>query len=205
MSNDNNSIGGLGGNQSLGATGLGMNASCSGFFDEKTNLYNKSDTTEILKCCIDNCTEESRMCYTNCDLDNSANVENCYNKCNWGNNCISRCSAADNKRIYDDYFNCARDIGDCVGGIPDKECVIKNKEKILECCRKTCLSTQDTDCETMCDYLEYVILNKQPLKRVITRQQTLKNKTGYSFTILITFFIGFITILIIYLIFFSNK
>jgi len=148
----------------------GMFVTCSGEWDEKTQQYKSADSTQIAKCCLDQCKAPVKFCRKYCYDNNKPGEEfnspilmqRCLETCQDERNlCIDTCRlispyAGGNN----DYVQCATNFG-CRGlnDLPDPECVKKNKNAIFQCCRQTCIPTKNVDCQQHCEFLQKEIIN----------------------------------------------
>jgi hypothetical protein len=151
-------------------------ASCSTRSDENTGYLIRASSSEIFECCVGKCKPKHDYCVGACKkyLDDSRNRFT--NKEKMGR-CIANCRIMDTLctqecrglapgfNIDNSYYDCAVKNG-CprgLGQIPDKNCVKKNKDIILNCCRSRCTPTNVIDCQEHCETLEQTIVDPQSL------------------------------------------
>lgn len=204
---------------------------CSKQWDEKSQQWNESDVTDMAKCCTNECLEPVKFCYNYCDTERNNYSSpmlkyRCQQMCEDQRNiCLDTCSLISKHVSKEDnnYIKCAIDHKCASKGTqPDVNCLLKQKQNILECCNKTSIASPELDIIKHCNYLETVYLNPPPVL-VSPDKDTMieslsefknsrfglesKNKKGYKKVILITIAIVLLIIFIIILviIFFINK
>lgn len=147
-----------------------MFSSCSVFWDKEKNALRKATDTEIFQCCARDCVEPLKYCEDYCmqnfgadsGYSNTSYLERCIKACaNQRDMCLDTCRLSS---VYSEpnnnYNKCAAKYG-CKGlyGFPDANCVTENEENIFDCCRKTCIPTQNLDCEQHCQFSAYVAMH----------------------------------------------
>lgn len=162
----------------------GMFATCSGIWDDRLQQYRNATSTEIADCCSQQCIKPVKFCRKYCmdnlvqEFDNKVLLDKCLKTCEDVRNiCLGTCSlSSPHVGMNNNYFQCAYEFG-CrgVGNYPDRECVIKNKDEIFNCCRKTCLPTKDIDCQQHCEYIQSAIIDPEKTTGVPLSQKTLNN------------------------------
>ena len=145
-----------------------MFLTCSREWDEDSQKWNEKDVTDMAKCCANECLEPVKFCYNYCDKHRDYNSPvlkyRCQQMCeDQRNMCLDTCSLISPYVSKDNnYIKCAID-NECVsqGLQPNVNCLLKNKEKIFECCTKTTIPSSEIDIIKHCNYLESVYLNPQ--------------------------------------------
>jgi hypothetical protein len=179
----------------------GMYSLCSSFLNKETGQYIEESEISKTKCClgvnkkqVDICRDE---CYTRYGIHsenpNSEKYRLCYTSC-------------ENTAIFADvvcrrtselwgeknpFIICAKQTG-CIDKydktIIDPECVKKNKNNLIKCCRQNCTPTTSIDCDEHCDVSFSAVYNRKrfnPLwentyKMKPNPEQRLKNIQNYS-------------------------
>ncbi len=147
----------------------GMFATCSGTWDEKSQTYRDSDSTEVMKCCVANCIKPVKFCYKYChdnhgpgqEFDSPIKLDRCMETCGDERDmCLDTCSlSSPHVGMKNNYLQCA--LQHCEGGIgnyPSKECIEKHKDKLFECCRRSCIPTHNLDCQKHCEYIQSIMV-----------------------------------------------
>uniref|UniRef100_A0A6C0JS36 Uncharacterized protein n=1 Tax=viral metagenome TaxID=1070528 RepID=A0A6C0JS36_9ZZZZ len=138
---------------------------CSGYWDEKAQVFRRADETEQRDCCMKTCKpfvdtcanicpkaapKYQKLCYKTCDDI----VTTCGDFCNlsspvWGaNNPIFK--GTKEKECGDDIYNPL-----------NIDCIKKNKDAIINICRHNCTPTSKLDCEEHCKYSYNIISDKK--------------------------------------------
>lgn len=176
----------------------GMSVTCSGIWNSKSQKYESSDSTQIAKCCLDECKHSINFCRKYCHDNNKHGQEfespilmkSCLNKCEAKReSCIDTCRLiTPYVGVNNNYIQCANKFG-CRGlnDLPDPECVKKNKESIFKCCRHTCIPMKDLDCQSHCEFLQSVTidadkvgipkLNKHTLRKLKRKYKIYKDSS----------------------------
>lgn len=145
----------------------GMFATCSKVWNKTTQKYDASDSTDVFKCCSKQCIKPVKWCYDYCNkniiLDGDFSIlGRCMETCDHEKNlCLDTCKlSSPYVGMGNNYYECSKKY-DCIGigNLPDKNCVKKYKDDIFECCRRTCIPTQDLDCQKHCEYIQSISLN----------------------------------------------
>lgn len=147
-----------------------MFVTCQSEFDQKTNSWNESEMTDMHKCCIEHCLKPVKFCYNYCkdhqgpkDKYNTPMLKyRCLQTCeDQRNMCVDTCSLINTRFFGEDnqYIKCSNESG-CED--INTDCIFNKKDDIFKCCRQTCVTSKDIDCEKYCKYLETFYLNPPP-------------------------------------------
>lgn len=154
----------------------GMYSLCSYFLDKESGEYTELSEIDKTKCClkvnkdqVDICRSE---CYTRYGIDSqepdSEKYRLCYNSCEnaaifsdivcrrtsdiWGNN--------------NPFIICAKETG-CTDKYDNNkinpECAKKNKDSLIQCCRRNCISSSTVDCDEHCDISFSAVYDRRKL------------------------------------------
>jgi hypothetical protein len=154
----------------------GLYSLCSSFLDKETGKYKEVSEINKTRCCLqvnkkqaDICRDE---CYIRYGIDGSEpNAEKyrlCYSSCEnaaifadivcrrtsdiWGDN--------------NPFIICAKEYG-CTDEYDNNkmspECVKKNKDKLITCCRKKCIPTTTVNCDDHCDVSFEAVYDRRKL------------------------------------------
>tara|TARA_B100000989_G_C19431474_1_gene423250 strand:+ start:367 stop:978 length:612 start_codon:yes stop_codon:yes gene_type:complete len=144
----------------------GVFATCNSYYDEKTKKYVILDGTKKYDCCLKACDKPINFCIDYCNTNypdpNSAKNQECEQDCGIHEDmCRDYCTLVSPKYLGMDnyYYQCTYDYGCGDKGLSNyinEDCVEENAEKILDCCKKSCQSTQEMDCESYCKYMQDV-------------------------------------------------
>lgn len=183
-----------------------MFTTCAGVWDKDTQIWNDVDVTDVAKCCTKECMNQVATCYDYCNEHKGAYqtyntpmlLYRCMKTCEDQRNiCLDTCSLS-SKHVgrNNNYIDCANMKG-CTGlGIPNVECLLKNKQDIFNCCTMSCIPSEYLDCEKNCKYLESVYLNPlQELEFPVDSRAIISTYTKNEFKQSYILF-GFIGILI---------
>lgn len=169
----------------------GMFTTCSGYWDNKTHSFHPADSTNVAACCARNCGNSVKYCQKFC-YDNSGEgqmfhdpgmLSRCLDTCNDQRNaCLDTCRlSSPYVGTRNNYIECAKGQG-CIGtgplALPTPECVGKNKDAIMTCCRKTCTPHKDLDCQKHCDFLQETSINPDKMGVPRVTKQTLREISG---------------------------
>ena len=151
----------------------GMFSTCSVHFDKYKNSLDYTDITEISNCCNNKCSKPYKFCHEYCinnyggnkEVENPELINRCIGRCKYNKNlCYNTCSIINTETdfyLYNNYVDCATK-NNCIeysSRIQNKDCLRKNKEQILHCCRNSCIPTSMLDCDKQCEYLHRKVLN----------------------------------------------
>ena len=149
-------------------------ALCDGYLDEKSNIFYKANNSEKGYCCLQTCKPFIEKCEKNCQ--ESSFKKTCRKKCdNIKKLCEDNCKLGSleiwglDNPIYKgtNEYGCGT-----VGSFEnpsEQKCLIQNKSKIIQVCRRNCLPTSDINCDDHCKYSFDLIYDKN------TNPLTLKN------------------------------
>lgn len=140
-------------------------AYCHGIWDPQTRTYKHSTDLDVVNCCVQACQGYISYCFQQCHNNygpESANAsyrahEKCHRQCrqlitNCENDCL------DYPIALSDLVTCA-EISNC-STYPDldTECLDKNRETIVACCKKQC-----PHCDKDCDQYWHQLRSGSPL------------------------------------------
>jgi hypothetical protein len=135
----------------------GLSGLCSVFWDSDTKSYQRADATEEMRCCLSECIEPVKFCNNYCHSmhdPSSGEHAKCTRACAYQKYiCNSACRLMNKVWYKDDYLKTCVLESRCIkDGQPVKECLQKNKLKIMNCCQKACIPTRDVECSSFCEY-----------------------------------------------------
>jgi hypothetical protein len=143
-----------------------MFVTCAGEWNEDTMKWDPADATEAVSCCIDQCMGPVNFCYDYCKSNRKSESEmskyRCSQMCEDQRKiCIDTCSLI-SKHVGKDnaYVHCATKNGCSNPEVShDVDCLLEHNDTILQCCRKSCTTSNEVDCDKNCDYLHSVYTN----------------------------------------------
>lgn len=136
---------------------LGPFGLCTGYWDEKNQMYQHADITEMAKCCLNTCSPTIEQCRKDClTIKNPTYKYLCYDSCDRDiqNSCVNNCILINNIYGTPIMKNVLKDFG-CGDGIykqVDKDCATKNKDAIIKQCTSDCIPTRNIDCSKYCNF-----------------------------------------------------
>ena len=148
-----------------------MFLTCFGEWNEDSQTWTDFDVTDMAKCCTNECLNPVNFCYDYCEKnrkDSSPILKyRCKQMCEDQRNiCLDTCSLISKhvSKEENNYIKCAID-NNCGSHVlvPKVDCILKNKQKIFDCCTKTTIPSSEIDVEKHCKYLESVYLNPPPV------------------------------------------
>jgi hypothetical protein len=148
-----------------------MFLTCFGEWNEDSQTWTDFDVTDMAKCCTNECLNPVNFCYDYCEKDRKDASPilkyRCKQMCEDQRNiCLDTCSLI-SKHVSKEENNdikCAIDNNCGSHGLqPKVDCILKNKQKIFDCCTKTTIPSPEIDAEKHCKYLESVYLNPPPV------------------------------------------
>lgn len=163
----------------------GMFPTCSGYWDEQSGQFRRSDSTQLAKCCVDDCVAPVQYCKEFCRQqhgpgqpnDSPDLLRNCLETCNDEREaCLATCRlSSPYVGLDNNYIQCANRFG-CKGlrELPDAKCVEENKDRIFQCCRDTCIPTRDLDCQAHCEFLQTITIDPTKIGIPKTSDQSLR-------------------------------
>jgi|UniRef100_A0A6C0J4J8 hypothetical protein len=189
---------------------LGMYTSCKTIYDKEKNKMVNSTTTDVFKCCVEQCKPPVKFCneFCNQDTDHLEPKETCKKKCDIQlDMCIDTCKLSSEHTLpFNNFYkNC---ISNSCKSTKDYECINKNKHKIKNCCMDNCTPTRSLTCHKYCDYFEKFFskntkqdinntLSVNTVENLPTKTSKCKNKKLW---IILSIFFTFVSILLIFLI-----
>ncbi len=140
---------------------------CKGFWDPEKKQYHTGSSADIVNCCIDSCTRS----FAGKVQDKAFEMKK---------TCISACLALPAPGL--------ESIEDCIPTVGceryDVPCIVENREKIIECCRKQCTPSQSEECKDCEDMFDLTLLIKRQLTGVpeysLSALETNNNETKFS-------------------------
>jgi hypothetical protein len=128
---------------------------CQATWDTNRKKFYGMNKADELKCCFDRCDEPIKNCKKFCentlknDEDKQAcNVicvkqkvlceDNCKAYLDWEQNPLVIC--AKKSKCFKDNFTF------------DSDCVGKNRENLINCCKNSCIQSDDYDCNDLCEF-----------------------------------------------------
>ena len=160
----------------------GLFSLCSFVWDKENKRYIEADASDIVKCCLKECEKPIEFCLNYCNDTYGKKSKN--NQPAFMHKCIQNCTKQQLEcvqvcRANKDYWynslieQCSRDKNCFLSNNdPDKDCIIRNKKEILNCCHKKCIPSKDLNCYNYCD-VSY-IANTTPEKLGIPRKKVLE-------------------------------
>lgn len=136
-------------------------AYCQGQWDPKKKRYTNSDSMDVIMCCVDSCKSYISDCFNSChhtygpksSLANYKNHKKCHAQCSQLiNNCESVCLSYPSKGIKE--LSACAETYNC-GKFPlfDKDCLLRNKPEIIQCCNMDCGCIKE--CNQFWEHLAY--------------------------------------------------
>ena len=143
-----------------------MFVTCAGEWDEDTMSWKQSDVTDAAICCNNQCMGPVNFCYDYCKSNRNSASEmtkyRCSQMCEDQRKlCVDTCSLI-SKHVgkNNEYVICAIQNGCLNPEVSHQvDCLLEHKDVILECCRNSCTSSNEVDCDKNCKYLESVYTN----------------------------------------------
>ena len=152
---------------------------CMGIWDANRKKFFDTNSVNVIDCCIELCRRHIDYCYDQCEKKYGVNGETpdsfqntrCYKQCGiLTNTCKSGC--LENKSTgLEIVKNCSESCKE------DAECLERNKDTIISCCKKNCISNQSTDCtEDNCNLFfdHYSDSKKFPLSKMEDKHKLTK-------------------------------
>lgn len=174
-------------------SGTGIIPLCNGSWEN--GKFKESSSSEIVNCCIENCSKTSKLCDELCEEDYLDDKKYCKAQCtNLSDICLKNCTlTAEDSLVENSYTNCANKYGCGFDNniFIDPSCALNNDKDIMNCCIQNC--TKD-DCENHCKYLRNTIvefkesgLNKttNTLKKKVIENYEYEDENVYKFFIII--------------------
>ena len=133
---------------------------CQRVYDEKTKKWRDATFYELGSCCVNICNERTELCKKDCAKINYSSPylkQECNNECEILNSNLCRkfCRLTSGQFItYKTAFDCAKQIN-CldVQGLPEINCVTKNKDSFKKCLEPYCKKLNVRDCDVYLDFL----------------------------------------------------
>ena len=118
---------------------------CRGIWDENLQKFIDSNSLQVRKCCLDMCKNHIDYCFDTCNQtyhDDFWQNTRCKDKCSQlEKGCKEGCMI-----IYSEGLKITNDCSENHGcGYFDKECIEKNKDNIIDCCKNNCILNCDTN------------------------------------------------------------
>lgn len=138
---------------------------CSGYWDEKSQLFRRADETEQGDCCVKTCKPFVDACANMCPKAAPEYQGLCYKTCD---DIVTTCG--DFCKLSSPVWGANNPIlkgtkeKGCGDGIYEPlniECIKKNQNDIINICRHDCTTTSKLDCEQHCDYSYGIISDKK--------------------------------------------
>lgn len=155
---------------------------CTGYWDENERIYKGANRTQELDCCLSNCKPFIEECKTTCQKIDSDYIKGtCEQTCeDIKNNCEDNCKlSSENWGVNNPIFNSIGKYG-CGDGYYkpiDNNCIRKNKKDILLECKKSCIPTNDINCDEHCEY-SYNLIYKSEDKTTFLSQRKMSSQYG---------------------------
>lgn len=133
-------------------------AECSVIWNDKTQTFQLNDYVDVIKCCKNKCNYLKSQCDSYCEKNVPLEeMDDCKFKCKEQQTyCADNCFVQDIKGINgDNPFNYCGKRMRCWNNefnILERDCASKNKQDIINCCRRHCLPTKYVDCDKLCNY-----------------------------------------------------
>jgi hypothetical protein len=153
---------------------------CSGYWDEKSDSFISSDITEVGNCCLRACKPFVDECVKSCPEAENKYRNLCYESCSdIREACEDNCEL-NNELWYIDnpIFIGTREVGcgDDLYKTIVKECAIKNKNKIINICKKNCTPNSYINCRQLCEYSFDMITDKKNNPLFFKQPQSIPQK-----------------------------
>jgi len=159
---------------------------CRGVWDEEQKRFLPATETDTMWCCLNVCKTSADACLQACMKNYGPDTENgnfkdysdCRNNCgliilSCENNCAL--SGPDIWRGNSPIIDCVKDKG--CGSYPnyDTDCIKKNKDDLIRCCRKGCIPSSQMSCTDHCNrkYDDFAGTTKDPLLMVYNKYNTI--------------------------------
>jgi hypothetical protein len=177
---------------------------CRVSWNEKTQQFDRKNSYETIRCCLEKCRDHIQFCYNQCQGDAECNVlcQQLIDTCE--NGCYSIPSPA-----FDTIFDCLdsdEDVKKC-GTFPlyDTDCLEQHREKILSCCDKNCTECEkEKTCSSMFNFVKddyrstFDDLKIENYKPRIERQT---QRHSFLYTVIVVLFL----FILVYSCWLSNK
>jgi len=140
---------------------VGISSVCSIVLDEATGEYTRSDATERIQCCLEQCGEPHSFCIQYCK-EHQPGSKACTRTCDEQRDiCFDTCELVDEVWTNGNPYNqCIEDLN--CEGINVEDCIKDNKDVLRTCCDNWCVPTEDVDCDSFCNFAESVALMSLP-------------------------------------------
>jgi hypothetical protein len=184
---------------------------CSGYWDEKTNSFKKSGSTDTYKCCLSSCIPNIEECNKLCNSVTKGSTTRCNKICkDIEQSCNDYCELATPRfwGMDDPMYDIIKDFG-CGSNYYDTidiKCMERNKDKIISICNKNCIPTISIGCKNHCKYMYDLLTKSLNLKIKKTSQAEYKsfiennnNNSNYVSYILYSILIVFILVAFYYI------
>lgn len=139
---------------------------CQATWDVDRKKFYGMNKADELKCCFDRCDEPIKTCnkfcedtYKNVDDKQACNVicrkqkvlceDNCKAYLDWEQNPLVNC--AKKSECFESNFTF------------NSECVSKNRDRLVSCCKNSCIQSDDYDCNDLCEFSADVLQNLETL------------------------------------------
>lgn len=171
---------------SIGASRL---AFCKAVWNPKTKKYENDNSMNTIQCCMNKCDDYLSFCYEQC-----GNNQDCVQRCDeLSSNCANTCIDYDSEGIGI-ISECAVNEGCSSYPTLNKECMMKNRDKIIKCCKEGCIPTMTVDCGEQCQDFFYNLThgiekNLQKIKSDLTLGIQKKKSKDKNITNLLFFII----------------
>ena len=157
--------------------GENLSPFCWGSWDDENKKFLDTNSIDIMQCCMDSCKGQVSFCFDTCRKTygpigknpNYSENGNCNQKCSEIiSDCESGCAEVNSEGLKI-ISKCAKDSG--CGNYPifSPNCLRDKKDSIIECCKKSCITNQSTDCDhDFCDdFYNHLYTGVQsPLERI---------------------------------------
>lgn len=152
----------------------GIYTTCSGRWIPESDSYRAATVSEIAECCLDECKKPVKFCIDYCKNNSGPNkvydtqkkVDDCISTCQtYERLCNDICQLSSPYFNEDSYYLDCAEIKGCLNSKrqTNSECIRKNADEILHCCKDSCIPTQDLDCDSYCEFSHNIAMNKDKL------------------------------------------
>ena len=157
-----------------------MLAYCQGVWDDENKIYIPDDSYGVLKCCLDSCEKRKKNCQEKCVGNNcniicktisTACIDNCLEYSPESLNTVKTCAENNSCGEYPPY---------------SRDCMIDKKNAIIDCCKKSCISTENDDCGKGCNnFYNFLLPQSLPKENYIFK------KNGFVYITPFFYFLSF--------------
>jgi len=152
---------------------------------------NIDNNIDDLLSCLYNCKKPLPVCSNDCDKQYNNNETDYPNYIRCKQSCIDNktictdsCKASGIWNNKNPFINCSQN---CWYGLSyDNKCIIHGEKDIVECCKRTCLPSEDVNCDSLCNNMLSLTKNNENISINDLKLSPLKTEKHIHYFIIIS-------------------